>query len=72
MNERQHAAWLRAAGLTNLAHEHWNLDTPTLYEKAARRGEGTIASGGPIVCRTGHHTGRSPSDKFVVKEGLQD
>ena len=47
---------------------HWNLSTPGLYEEAIRRDEGVLAVDGPIVCRTGVHTGRSPNDKFMVKE----
>ena len=47
---------------------HWNLSAPALYEHAILRGEGTIAADGPLVCRTGQHTGRSPNDKFVVRE----
>jgi phosphoenolpyruvate carboxykinase (ATP) len=46
----------------------WNLSTPALYEEAVRRQEGIIAAEGPLVCRTGQHTGRSPNDKFVVRE----
>jgi phosphoenolpyruvate carboxykinase (ATP) len=47
---------------------HWNLGTAALYEHAIRRQEGELAIDGPLVCRTGAHTGRSPNDKFVVKE----
>jgi phosphoenolpyruvate carboxykinase (ATP) len=46
----------------------WNLSAATLYEEAVRREEGLIASEGPLVCRTGEHTGRSPLDKFLVRE----
>ena len=45
-----------------------NLSEPALYEEAIRRGEGVIAADGPLVCRAGQHTGRSPSDKFLVRE----
>ncbi len=45
-----------------------NLPVAELYEHAIRAGEGTIAAEGPLVVRTGHHTGRSPKDKFVVRE----
>jgi phosphoenolpyruvate carboxykinase (ATP) len=47
---------------------HWNLSTAALYEEAVRRGEGIIAADGPLVCRTGQYTGRSPNDKFVVRD----
>src|SRR4051812_44954684 len=46
----------------------WNLSSAALYEEAVRRHEGVIAATGPLVCRTGQHTGRSPNDKFVVRE----
>ncbi len=46
----------------------WNLSAAALYEEAVRRKEGVIAAGGPLACRTGQHTGRSPNDKFVVRE----
>ena len=47
---------------------YWNLTTSALYEEAVRRHEGLIAADGPLACRTGQHTGRSPNDKFVVRE----
>ncbi len=45
-----------------------NLSTAALYEDAVRAGEGVIAADGPLVVRTGKHTGRSPQDKFFVDE----
>jgi phosphoenolpyruvate carboxykinase (ATP) len=45
-----------------------NLSTAELYEHAIRNGEGTISAHGSLVVRTGRHTGRSPKDKFVVRE----
>jgi phosphoenolpyruvate carboxykinase (ATP) len=45
-----------------------NLSTAELYEAAIREGDGVIAAAGPLVVRTGTHTGRSPKDKFIVRE----
>jgi phosphoenolpyruvate carboxykinase (ATP) len=45
-----------------------NLATAELYEDAIRHGEGLVAAEGPLVVRTGKHTGRSPQDKFIVAE----
>jgi phosphoenolpyruvate carboxykinase (ATP) len=45
-----------------------NLSTAALYEAAVREGEGLIAAEGPLVVSTGTHTGRSPEDKFIVRE----
>jgi phosphoenolpyruvate carboxykinase (ATP) len=45
-----------------------NLSVAALYEKAIERAEGMIAAAGPLVVRTGQHTGRSPKDKFIVDE----
>lgn len=55
-------------GITNVNDVFWNLPTSSLYEEAIRRREGLVAHLGPIVVRTGHHTGRSPNDKFIVRE----
>src|ERR1700704_5297467 len=46
----------------------WNPSTPVLYEHAIRRGEARIAEGGPLAVDTGKPTGRSPQDKFIVRE----
>ena len=45
-----------------------NLSTPELYEHAVRNGEAIISAHGSLVVRTGQHTGRSPQDKFLVRE----
>ena len=55
-------------GIENVNDIFWNLPTSRLYEEAIRRREGLIAHLGPIVVRTGHHTGRAPNDKFIVRE----
>ena len=51
----------------------WNLSPAALYEHALAAGDAALAEGGPLVVSTGAHTGRSPKDKFVVREpGSQD
>jgi phosphoenolpyruvate carboxykinase (ATP) len=45
-----------------------NPTTALLYTHALRRGEGRLAEGGPLAVDTGKHTGRSPKDKFVVRD----
>ncbi len=59
---------LGESGIRTTRAIHWSLGTAALYEHAIRRQEGDIAMDGPLVCKTGAHTGRSPNDKFVVKE----
>jgi phosphoenolpyruvate carboxykinase (ATP) len=55
-------------GIKNAGTVYWNLTTPMLYEQILRRREGHIVHLGPISVTTGDHTGRSPNDKFTVKE----
>jgi len=59
---------LEALGLAPQRDVHWNLAPAALYEHAARRGEGLIAEGGAFCAVTSPHTGRSPNDKFIVRE----
>jgi phosphoenolpyruvate carboxykinase (ATP) len=66
--QRESTAGLERQGLAPTGQIHWNLIAPELIEQAVRRGEGTIADMGPFVAVTAPHTGRSPNDKFVVKE----
>ncbi|MCI0432223.1 MAG: phosphoenolpyruvate carboxykinase (ATP) [Gemmatimonadetes bacterium] len=47
---------------------HWNLSPARLIEHALRRREGVLTADGAFVGVTRPHTGRSPNDKFVVKE----
>jgi phosphoenolpyruvate carboxykinase (ATP) len=59
---------LAAQGLHPAGRVHWNLGAPLLVEAAIRREEGVLADMGPFVACTSPHTGRSPNDKFVVRE----
>ena len=57
-------------GLKNLKNIYWNLMPPALYEQAITRKEAEIAHGGALLAMTGVHTGRSPKDKFIVKDNV--
>ena len=47
---------------------YWNLSIPVLYEEAIKRNEGLVSKYGSIVINTAPFTGRSPKDRFIVKE----
>jgi phosphoenolpyruvate carboxykinase (ATP) len=66
--EIQGRVGLEAQGLAPRGTVHWNLVAPVLIQDAIRRGEGDLADMGPFVAITAPHTGRSPNDKFVVRE----
>ena len=59
-------------GFKDLKKVYWNLEAPRLYEEAIRRNEAKLAAFGPIVAETGVHTGRSPKDKFIVRDSHTD
>ena len=72
MNDRVPRRGLDAQGIATRAEIFWNLTTAPLVEHAVRRGEGLLAKFGPIVVRTGKHTGRSAKDKFTVRDALTE
>ena len=65
---RDSGSGLSKQGLSPRGEVHWNLIAPELFKAAARRDEGEFADMGPFVGVTTPHTGRSPNDKFVVRE----
>lgn len=65
-------AQLADMGLAWLDRISWNAPAPVLYQDAISRGEGLVAEGGGLVVTTGQHTGRSPNDKFVVRDATTE
>src|SRR5262245_3676487 len=63
---------LEALGFKNLSRVYWQLHATQLDEEAVSRNQAHIAQAGPLVVRTGEHTGRSPKDRYVVKEPSSD
>ena len=59
---------LDCQGVRNYRHAYWNLAAPALYEESLKRGESSVSEGGALVVLTGQYTGRSPNDKFIVRE----
>ena len=68
MSERVSRHGLDAQGIETAARLHWNMTTAPLVEQAISRGEGKLAKDGPLVVKTGKHTGRSANDKFTVRD----
>ncbi|HJF33084.1 MAG TPA: phosphoenolpyruvate carboxykinase (ATP) [Sporosarcina psychrophila] len=54
--------------LNNALKLHFNITPSQLIKIAIKRKEVQLSSGGAIVAKTGKYTGRSPKDKFIVKE----
>ncbi len=59
-------------GFEGLEAIHWNLNEPQLYEHAIAAGEARLARGGALAAETGAHTGRSPKDKFIVRDAITE
>ncbi len=50
----------------------WNDSAETLLQDAVDRGEGRLTATGAFSVTTGEHTGRSPSDKYIVREAATE
>jgi len=59
---------LSSLGLDGVGTVYRNQSVAQLYEHALARGEGVLGADGQFVVETGKHTGRSPNDKFFVRE----
>lgn len=64
---------LATHGLNPSGAVHWNLGWQELHHMAVERGEASLTTHGVLLATTGERTGRSPNDRFIVKEsGLAD
>jgi phosphoenolpyruvate carboxykinase (ATP) len=59
-------------GIHNVSDTFRDLGAEQLVEHAIRRREGLLANDGALVVRTGQFTGRSPEDKFIVRDELTE
>ncbi len=66
-------ASLETLGIKNTKTEYWNLTPEELIEETIRRNQGVLSDTGALAIDTGEFTGRSPKDKFIVKDsGTKD
>lgn len=56
-------------GIKN-AQVHYQLSPEKLHDIAIERGQGVEASSGALAVNTGEFTGRSPKDRFIVKDEI--
>jgi len=61
---------LQDLGLKNWKTAFWNLSPEELVEHSIRKGMGQLADSGALVIYTGEFTGRSPDDRFIVKDSM--
>lgn len=58
--------------LTVNNYVHTNLSVPLLVEKILSREEGVLTATGAVKATTGKYTGRSPQDRFIVRDDVSD
>jgi len=63
---------IETCGLKTTGKVHYNLGAAELVELALSRGEARLTAHGALVAYTGQHTGRSPKDKFVVRDDVTE
>lgn len=65
-------ASVASLGLGNVAAAYWNMTPAELVEEAIVRGEGRLVDSGALAADTGEFTGRSPKDRFIVKDSITE
>lgn len=65
-------ASLASIGLHHVSAAHWNLSPAELVEECIIRGEGQLTATGALAADTGEFTGRSPKDRFIVKDAITE
>ncbi len=70
MNTIEQKSIIKQISSKNILHE--NLSVPLLVEKVLSREEGVMSSTGAIRATTGKYTGRSPQDRFIVKDDMTE
>ncbi len=74
---------MQETGIKNLTHDlaalglkpaivNWNLSPEVLAEQTVALGQGTLTDKGALAVNTGKFTGRSPKDKFTVKDAVTE
>ena len=63
---------LRQLGISDSANIHYQLSPEELVEQTINLEEGELNDTGALVIQTGEFTGRSPQDKFIVKDSLTE
>lgn len=61
---------LEKLGLSKTQTVHYQLSPNELVDHTIKRGEGVLNDTGALVINTGEFTGRSPKDKFIVKDDI--
>ncbi len=61
---------LSIKGLSLKNKIHYQLSPEELVQDTLRMGEGVLSDTGALVINTGEFTGRSPKDKFIVKDDI--
>jgi phosphoenolpyruvate carboxykinase (ATP) len=61
---------LSKIGIANNVNIHYQLSPEELTEQTVLRGDGIVNNTGALCINTGQFTGRSPQDKFIVKDSL--
>jgi phosphoenolpyruvate carboxykinase (ATP) len=64
----QNADLKATIGLENLGNVFWNLTPAELVEDTILNGQGVLTDTGALAIETGAFTGRSPKDRFVVRD----
>jgi phosphoenolpyruvate carboxykinase (ATP) len=68
VGKRNSACAIDHIGLKTTGVVRYNFGAAALYEESIRCGEARLTAHGALVAETGQHTGRSPKDKFVVRD----
>lgn len=71
IGKKNPAAKLEDLGI-KAANAYWNLTSEELTKKTVDLGQGTITDMGALAVNTGKFTGRSPKDKFTVKDSVTE